>query len=487
MNQHAATFEETSALTKQIGYILGPLLFALTFLIAPPEHMSDAAWKVCGLAMWMASWWITEAAALAVTSLLPIAILPTLHISPLKAALAPYSSSIIYLIFGGLVISLAMQKCNLHVRIGLSILRAIGHGEKSVLAGIMIATAFMAMWISNTATAIMMLPMAVSMATLLAGESHKQNNFAKALVLGVVYSCVIGGLSSFIGSPVNAILIGFMKEHYGTEMNLSDWMRFGVPLMIALLILTWCMLTCFFLRRENLTCNTREMVCNAHKELPRMSREERAVSLIFALTALAWIFSPLIERTLSIQLDDAVIAMIGALLLFLTPLSPKLDRFALHWKDTHKLPWGVLVFFGGSMSLSAALTDTGVTDWLSHELAGLSGMSTLLIVVTVVLLLIAVSELMNNVATITAFLPILASMAGAMHIDPLLIMIPATLSASCAFMLPGASAANALAFSTGYLKIRDMIRPGFTLDLIATLMIALCSFTLVAWVYDIAL
>ncbi len=488
-NNIAQPCDDTNALTKKIGYFLGPFLFLLTFYFTAPEGMNDHAWKVCGLALWMSCWWITEAMPLPVASMLPVIVLPTLNISPLKIVMIPYANPIVFLIFGGFVISLAMQKWNLHFRIGLNILKLIGHGEKSVLAGIMITTAFMGMWISNTATAIMMLPMAISMALLLSGRTHEDPDtncpFAKAMVLGVVYSCVIGGLSSFIGAPTNAIMVGFISAHYDKALSLSDWMEFGVPIAVMLLAFTWVVLCYLFLRKGERRSDVRTIVTDAHKDLGVMSREEKVVSAVFAFTAILWVFSHPIQSYLGIHIEDSMIAVLGAFLMFLMPTTLKFNQFALNWKDTVKLPWGILVFFGGSMSLSTALTDSGVTIWLSEQLSLLSGLNIMLVVVVVTLLLIAVSELMNNVATITAFLPILAAMATAMHINPLIIMIPATLAASCAFMLPGASAPNALAYGTGHLRVADMIRSGLILNIISAITITLFTFTIVATVYHI--
>jgi sodium-dependent dicarboxylate transporter 2/3/5 len=331
----------------------------------------------------------------------------------------------------------------------------------------------MGMLISNTATAIMMLPLAISMALLLSGRTHEDPDtncpFAKAMVLGVVYSCVIGGLSSFIGAPTNAIMVGFVSAHYDKALSLSDWMEFGIPIAIILLAFTWAMLCYLFLRKSERKQDVRNIVNDAHQELGVMSREEKVVSAVFIFTATLWVFSHSIQ----------------SFLMFLMPTNLKFNTFALNWKDTAKLPWGILVFFGGSMSLSTALTDSGVTLWLSQQLSLLSGMNIMLVVILITLLLIAVSELMNNVATITAFLPILAAMATAMQINPLIIMIPATLAASCAFMLPGASAPNALAYGTGHLRVSDMIRSGLVLNIISAISIAIFTFTVVATVYHI--
>lgn len=489
MNQNSPPVptDDTSPAVKRFGLFLGPILFALTFALAAPEGMSASAWHVCGLSMWMAAWWITEAKPLPVTSLLPVVVLPVFGITTLQQATAPFASSIIFLFLGGFLISLAMEKCSLHMRIGLGVLKMVGVGGKSILAGLMLATGFMGMWMSNTATTIMMLPMAVSIALLLTPEHAKTTRadgriecpFAKAMVLGVAYSAVIGGLSTFVGTPTNAILAGHLSKAYNYDISLADWMKFGVPLMLVLLALTWTLLNAFFLRGCALTDDVRSTVRESYTKLGRMSPAEKVVSGVFACVALLWIFNGPVEKALGIALDDAVIAIFGALLLFTIPLDRKMENHALTWKDTQKLPWGILIFFGGSLSISAALTETGVTGWLSTQLVALQGAPLIVIVLTITVLLIAVSEMMNNVATVTAFLPILTAVAATMQINPLLILVPATLAASCAFMLPGASAPNAIAYGTGQLKVRDMVKAGFLLDVLSVLAIVGATFTLV--------
>lgn len=483
--------EESSPLTRKVGYFLGPTFFLLTFIFSPPEQMGSDAWRTCGLALWMASWWITEALPLPVTSLLPIIVLPLFKIASLGDTLAPFSNPIIFLFLGGFLLSIAMEKWNLHLRIGLGILKTVGVGGKSILAGMMLATAFLGMWISNTATTIMMLPMAVSMAVLLSRQDDGrdlpigQNYLAKAMILGVAYAAIIGGLGTFVGTPTNAILQGYMSKNYNYSFSLADWMKFGVPLLLFLLTCTWLLLSHRFLRHAHICADVKNVVQEAFTKLGPMGREEKVVLAVFACVASLWIFGGLLTEATGIAIDDATVGIIGATLLFVIPTSRSFDKYPLCWKDTRRLPWGILIFFGGSLSISDALTSTGVTLWLSGELTGLQGMNMALIVLMVVVLMIGVSEMMSNVATITAFLPILAAMADAMQVNPLIIMVPATLAASCGFMLPGASAPNAIAFGTGHIKVRDMIRTGFFLDLLSAVTIVIFTFTLITLAFGI--
>jgi len=479
--------DETSATTKKIGYALGPLLFLMTLFIAPPDAMAPAAWKVCGLAMWMATWWITEAMPLPVTSLLPIIILPVFGIAPLKETIAPYASPIIFLFLGGFIISVAMEKWNLHLRIGLGILKLVGVGPKSVLGGLMVATCFMGMWLSNTATTIMMMPMALSMSLLLSKNAEKNNNLTKAMVFAVAYSGIIGGLATFVGTPTNAILQGFMAKTYNHSFSLADWMMFGLPLALFLLAAAWCVIAWRYGRHAETVSDVQSTVRESYKKLGPMRREEKITLFVFILVASLWVTSKIFKKSLGIDLDDATVAIFGAVLLFLIPSDKSFNRFTLEWKDTHKLPWGILIFFGGSLAVSDVMTNVGVTAWLSGELSLLHGLNIVFVVIIVTLLLIVVSEMMSNVATITAFLPILAAMADAMQINPILILVPATLAASCAFMLPGASAPNAIAFGTGHLKVKDMIKTGLTLNILSSVAIVLFTFTLISYAFGVDL
>ena len=479
---------ETNTGLRKFAYFLGPLLFLLTFVAGPPVGMSLQGWRVCGLAMWMALWWMTEAMPLSVTSLIPIVVLPIANILPMKTALSSFSNPIVFLFLGGFLLSLAMEKWNLHLRIGLGILRTVGHGGKSILAGLMLATAFLGMWISNTATVIMMLPMAVSISVLLSqpaldeGDTPRNKNmFAKAMVLGVAYSAVIGGLATFVGTPTNAVLQSYMVKQYNYSFSLSQWMMFGVPLSLVLLVLGWLLLVHRYVRHANVSDDVRDIVKTAFADLGPMVREEKLVLAVFIFVASLWIFSTPLEHIFGIVLDDAIIGILGGILLFIIPLDSSFSNFALRWRDTQKLPWGILIFFGGSLALSDALTDTGVINWLSLQMAVLHKLNIAIVVTIVMLMVIFMSELMSNIATVTAFTPIIAALAQAMGVNPLIILIPSTLAASTAFALPGASAPNALAYGTGYVKVRDMISTGFILNLISLAALLFFTFTLVSW------
>jgi len=471
--------EQTSPAVKRIGLIAGTSLFLLTFVVAPPDGMTPQAWQVCGLAMWMAVWWITEAMPLPVTALLPLAVLPLSNIMPLKKASANFAADLIFLFLGGFILSIAIQKWRVHERLGLGLLRFVGWNIPSLLAGLMLVTGFIGMWMSNAATAMVMMPMALSIAALIGKGGRNSSPVTKALILSVAYAPCIGGLATFIGTPTNAVLEGYVSKTYGVNLSLSEWMTFGVPIALILLGGCWLLLYGTLLRGAPRVADLRQLMQNEYAKLGEFSRGELLTTVIFGICVLGWVFSDFWSGLIGARIDDAVIAIVGALLLFLTPLDWRFDRTLLSWKDAEKLPWGILIFFGGSLSLSSALTETGVTQWLSRELHIIHDVPVWLVVSVVVVLIVVVSEMMSNSATITAFLPILAGLAGGLGIHPFLIMIPATLAASCAFMMPGASPPNAIAFASGGLSVKDMVRTGLWLNLICGIGILLAAFHLI--------
>ncbi len=471
---------EDSKRIKQAGLIIGPLLAIILVSFNPPEGMSHNAYYTSALAIWMATWWITEAFPLAITALLPIVTLPTLGIMEFKKVAESFSNPIIFLFLGGFIISGAMQKYRLHVRLALLLLNIAGSAPGAILAGLMITTGFLAFWMSNTATTIMMLPIAISIGMLLATDDHKKSDgFTKALLIAVAYSSALGGLGTFVGTPVNAILLGHLNSTYGYTIHLTDWMKFGVPIVIGSFISCWCILYFLFVRHSKLAEDAHAKIEHEYEKLGKIDRGQVVVGIIFLLTVTLWLTADYLEKLVGHKIEDAQIALFSALLLFSIPLRLKPFTSCINWNDAKKIPWGILIFFGGSLSLSAALTDTGVTVWLSNELTLLDGMNLMIVVVVLCLLIVAVSELMSNIATITAFLPILTSLSQAIHVNPLLLMVPATLSASCGFMMPGASASNALAYSTGRLKVSDMIKAGFLMNITAVAVIIIATFAIV--------
>lgn len=476
--------DQTPPIVRRIGLGLGVTFFLLTFILAPPEGMSVTAWRVCGLALWMATWWITEAMPLPVTALLPLTVMPLAGIMPLRKAASNFAAELIFLFLGGFILSIAIQKWRVHERLGLGLLRYVGGSVSGILGGLLFVTGFMGMWMSNAATAMVMMPMALSIAALIARPGEPAHPLGKALVFAVAYGPCLGGLATFIGTPTNAVLEGFLSKTYGYQLSLAQWMAFGVPVAAVLLGCCWLLLYLSLLRNAPRLENLRGLMATQYGTLGRFSRGEIATLLVFGACVQGWVFSDFWSALIGAPIEDAVIAVLGALALFVIPLDRKFESTVLTWRDTEKLPWGILLFFGGSLSLSAALTETGVTRWLSQELTVLHDVPVWLLATIVVALIIGVSEMMSNSATITAFLPIIAGLAGGIGIHPLLIMVPATLAASCAFMLPGASPPNAIAFATGTLKVAEMVRVGLRLNLICAVVILLAAFYLIPAIKD---
>lgn len=456
---------------------LGPILAALLALLPAPEGMNLKAWAVCALAIWMVVWWVTEAMPLAVTSLLPLVVLPALNVVPLAQVGASFGNPIIFLFMGGFILSAAMQKWHLHTRLAYSVLSRTCYSASTVLAGLMGVACFLAMWMSNTATIILMLPIAMSIATVIGAQGHAP----KAIALGVAYAAAIGGLSTFIGTPTNALLYGHMQTRYGVELNLGEWMLFGVPATLMIAGFAWLYLSRSYLRDMVLAEGLKQQLAHKIAELGPMKTGEKRTALVFVVTVLLWLFGGFIQEATGLILEDAAIAIFAALALFLLPTNVARGEFTLEWKDAERIPWGVLVFFGGSLALSGAFTSTGASEWLGTQLEALHGVPPVLMIVVVVAIIIAASEMMSNVATISVFLPILTVLAEALQVNPLMFLLPATMAASCGFMLPGASAANALAYATGHIRVPEMVRAGFWVDIASLLVITLVTFTLAEW------
>ena len=479
-----ANADQTSPFVRRLGLFLGVAFFLATFVLPPPDGMSDAGWRVCGLALWMATWWITEAVALPVTAMLPLTVLTLTGLMPLRRAASNFAAELIFLFLGGFILSIAIQKWRVHERLGLGLLRHASSSAPRLIGGLILVTGLLGMWMSNAATAMVMMPMALSIANLVNRDGQSHPALTKALVLALAYAPCLGGLSTFIGTPTNAVLEGYLDKTYGYSLNLADWMAFGVPVAAVLLFLCWGLLCVSLLRGAPPMPHLGALMRAEYARLGAFTRGEIATTAVFLLCVIAWVFNDFWSGLLGTPIEDAVIAIGGALLLFLIPLDRKLDQTVLTWKDTAQLPWGILLFFGGSLSLSAALTETGVTRWLSAELTILNDVPVWLVAIAAVALVVALSEMMSNSATVLAVLPILAGLAGGLGINPLLLMVPATLAASCAFMLPGASPTNAIAYATGRLSVPDMARVGFRLNLICSLVILLAAFFLVPAILD---
>ena len=462
-----------------IGLVLGPVLFMVLLILPTPQNMPPAALSVGAVATLMAIWWITEAIPLAATALLPIVLFPVLGVMSTATTTTAYANHLVYLFMGGFLIAMAMQKWNLHKRIALHIIHRVGDSPSRIILGFMIATAFLSMWISNTATAMMMLPIALAVISQLTPNklptknvSEKKPAFGIALMLSIAYAASIGGVATLIGTPPNAILAGVVESMYGQRISFAAWMGFGVPLSLVMLGIAW-----FYLTRIAYPVGlqaTQDITKLIKKELAEMgplSQQERWVAAVFTVVAVSWITRGLFDITALASVSDASIAMAGALVLFVIPSDFSKREFLLDWPTAVKLPWDILVLFGGGFALAKGFSDSGLTEWIVTQLSILQGVHLVVLVLVVTLVVIFLTEVTSNTATATLVLPVMGALAGAVDVLPLYLMVPAAVAASYAFMLPVATPPNAIIFSSRYVTIPQMARTGLWMNLLASLVI----------------
>jgi solute carrier family 13 (sodium-dependent dicarboxylate transporter), member 2/3/5 len=482
----------TYGFRQKFGLFSGLFLFVLILLLPVPEGLSVAGWATAAIAVLMAVWWVSEAIPIPATALLPIILLPLLEISTVREATTPFANPLIYLFLGGFIIAIAMEKSNLHRRIALNILKFVGTKPHAIVAGFMIASAFLSMWVSNTATALMMLPIALSVVHLVEDKKdmkakNLQFNFSICVVLSIMYGCNIGGIGTLIGTPPNALMAAFMLENYSIEISFLNWMMIGVPLVIVSLPLVFLLLTRFLFPIQIAEIpGGRALITNELKQAGRMSKQERIVAVVFTFTASLWVTQQKIVEYLP-QISDTVIAIFGALLLFLIPVNFKKGLFVLGWDDTQKLPWDVLVLFGGGLSLAAAISSTGLADWMGGGLQVLDTWSVMGLMVAALVLIVFLTEITSNTATTAAFMPILASVALALGVDPLALVIPAAIGASCAFMLPVATPPNAIVYGSGFVSLPQMAKAGLWANLLMIGLITVMMYFLLGLVFGIVL
>jgi sodium-dependent dicarboxylate transporter 2/3/5 len=474
---------------RLIGLALGIGVFALLLLLPPPDGLAAAPWRVAAVAALLAIFWLTEAVPISVTALLPIVLFPTLGVSNVAAATAPYADPIVFLFMGGFVIGLAIERWNLHRRIALTVLSRVGAREDLQIGGFMIATAALSMWVSNTATVALMLPVALSIVPRGADGALEpsKRNFATALMLGVAYGASCGGITTLIGTPPNALLAGFMRSTYDVEIGFAQWLWLGVPIGVVMLGATWWLLTrpLFAVGRAELPA-ARAAIREQLRAMGSASSAEKRVAVVFGLTALLWILRPLLAGWApSLQLSDTTIAIAAALAFFFIPNGIDKGHYLLTWEYAERLPWGVLLLFGGGLSLANAVADSGLAEWIGGELGALENLPVVLLVLAVTVLIIFLTELTSNIATAATFLPVVAALAVSLDQPPLLLAIPAVLAASCAFMLPVATPPNAIVFGSGFVTIPQMVRAGLWLNLIGVVVIITFVYLLLGPVFGV--
>lgn len=463
---------------KEFYQVLGPLLFLLMEIMGPPPSMNILAYHVLAATTWIAVWWVTEAIPIAVTSLLPIVLFPLTGALDIASTTSAFGHKYIFLYIGGFLIAIAIEKWGLHKRIALTIIRMIGTNLQRIILGFMLATAFLSMWISNTATSVMMLPIGMAVISQFGSSDSKESGvIGKSLMLGIAYSASIGGFATLIGTPPNLVLASVLDEFYGIKLSFFDWMKFGLPVSFLLLLICWRYLTTRAFRMKGLVFpGGKAKITEMLKELGPMKPEEKRVLILFIATAVAWMTRSLIQKVIPF-LDDTIIAMIAATVLFIIPASSK-GGGLIQWKDSKELPWGIVLLFGGGLALARGFTSTGLSEWIAAQMGNLQGLHLLLIILFVVAVINFLTEFTSNLATTAMFLPVLAPIALSLDVHPYLLMVSAAIAASCAFMLPVATPPNAVVFGSGHLKISDMIKTGIWMNLISILLVALLSYYL---------
>ncbi len=465
-----------------IGLLLGPLLAIAMILSGAPEGLSEAGWMTAAVGILLAVWWATEAVPIAATALLPIILFPLLDVASIQDTTAPYANKVIFLFLGGFIVAFAMQRWNLHKRIALSVLQHVGGNGRSLVGGFMLAAALVSMWVMNTSTTMMMLPIAVSIigvihATVTSLDEEARDNFQYALLLGVAYGATIGGMATLVGTAPNAIMVGFMEETYGTEIDFSSWMLVGLPLTALMLPLAWLILTRVAFKVDFETSGEgRAELARMKEELGPMSTPEKRVAAVFLAMAATWVFRPLLVQVPGLAaLDDSAIAVAGAVALFVVPSGDRKDPLLLRWQYAEQLPFGVLLLFGGGLSLARRVADTGLAHWIGSSLEAVGALPLAVIVIIAATMIIFLTELTSNIATTTTFLPVVGAIAIESGFDPIVLTVPVTFAASCAFMLPVATPPNAIVFGSGMLTIPKMVRAGIMLNIVGIFVVSLAA------------
>ena len=467
---------------QTVGLFLGPALALLMMLGDTPEGLSDSGWKAASMGVLMAVWWATEAVPIAVTALLPLVCFPLLGIASIQDTAAPYANKVIYLFLGGFIVAFAMQRWNLHRRIALTVLQHVGGNGRSLVGGFMLASAVISMWVMNTSTTMMLLPIAISIIAVIHNtvdglDDRAKQNFQYSLLLGVAYGATIGGMATLVGTAPNAMFAAFMLETYGTEIDFSSWMLVGLPLSAMMLPLAWLALTRWVFKVDFTTSGEgRAALSKMKSDMGRITVPEIRVAIVFTLMALTWVLRPVLVKIPALSaLDDSGIAMAGAILLFLIPSGDKSDPLLLRWTYAERLPWSVLILFGGGLTLASAVSRTGLAEWLGGSLQAVGMLPLALIVIIAATMIIFLTELTSNIATTATFLPVVGAIAIESGVDPIILTVPVTFAASCAFMLPVATPPNAIVFGSGMLTIPKMARAGIMLNIIGIFLVSLVA------------
>ena len=476
---------------KIVGLILGPLTFFLIYLFIHPEGLSKEGVAILAGTAWVAIWWITEALPISITALLPLVLFPLSGGLDLETTAASFGHKYIFLYMGGFIIAIAIEKWNLHQRIALNIINIIGSNVRMIILGFMCATAFLSMWISNTATSVMMLPIGVAIIKQLEDNpdtvEDENQTFGKALMLAIAYSASIGGIATLIGTPPNLVLAGVISDTYGQEITFMQWFMFGLPISLILLFICWLYLTrsAFTFKQKQFPGGKAE-IKRLLTNLGKISYEEKMVALVFGLTAFCWITRSYLLQQIFPALDDTIIAVFFSIVLFLIP-NKKRTRALINWDEAVNMPWGIILLFGGGMALAKGFETSGLALWIGAQMGSLSGLHLFILLLVLIASVNFLTEITSNLATTAMLLPVLAPMALNIDVHPYVLMVGAALAASCAFMLPVATPPNAVVFGSGYLRIPDMVNKGFFMNIISIVLLTLFVYFVLPELWDMAI
>ncbi len=479
-----------------LGRFTGPLSFLLLYFFVEAPGLAPEGKLMLGLTLWMAIWWITEAVPIAGTALLPLVVLPLLGVLSIKQVSSNYMDPTVLLYMGGFLLATAIEKWGLHRRIALNIINLLGTDLRRIVLGFMLATGFLSMWISNSATALMMLPIGLAVIGQFKHHLGDENgilstHLAKNILLGIAYAASIGGMATLIGTPTNNILRAVVEKLYNYTIDFNEWMLFAFPFTVVLMAIAWFYLVNFGnpLPKKFQLAEAKSVIQEQLSKIGKITFEEKTVLIVFGIVCFSWITRTFLLAKLLPALDDTIIALIGVLLLLVLPSSGKNEPKGriLDWKTAEQIPWGVLILFGGGLALAEGFKETGLADWIGQHLSLIEGVSFFVLLLIIVAAVNFLTEVTSNVATASMLLPILASVAIKLDVHPFGLMVGATLAASCAFMLPVATPPNAVVFGPGYLKIKDMVKAGLWLNIISIILLTLMVYFILPWLWKIDL
>jgi sodium-dependent dicarboxylate transporter 2/3/5 len=474
---------------KKKGFIFGLLVFIVMQILPAPDGLSSEGWSVAAIVSLMAIWWATEAIPVAVTALLPLALFPLIGIVSFKEAAIPYANPNIYLFLGGFMLALAIERSGLHKRMALHMIIAAGSSGPKLIAGFMTIAALISMFVMNTSTTLMLLPIGLAVCSVVSNTipgltKREITYFDTSLMLGIAYAATIGGMSTLVGTAPNIVFSAFMQETYGIEISMIDWMTLGVPLAIVMLYSAWLVLTKYVFPTSFITSDeTKLYLKNMLNEQGPLSKDEIKISIIFGLTAIAWMLRTVLDNYQMFSgLTDAGIAIISAILLFMIPSTSNKGEL-LDWSDSDKLPWGLLILFGGGLSIAAQINSSGLGIWIGEGLSVLSTVPPIFLILAVAALIIFLTEVTSNVATTSTFLPVFGAVAVGIGVLPVSLTVPVCLAASCAFMLPVATPPNAIVYGSGKFTIATMMKAGFALNIIGIVVVTLFAYYLAPLIF----